>query len=461
LSACGSLGRWAWLFFAWATCARAEGTRLAQAQPPVPPPEAVTPPAQPLTIPAEPLEQEELEALGLSPIAPVDTALHFSGFADFSFSAFTMPRDAALRTFPAGGGNTTFYIGNFNLYLTKNLTQSLRMLGEVRFMYLPNGATPFDGDQRINTTVADYNEFNRPTRWGGIEIERIHLDWIAHPRLIVRAGQFLTPYGIWNVDHGSPTVITVQRPSAINLDWFPERQTGFELFGRWERGLYHVLGYHFTLSNGTGPISEYADLDENKAVGARTYWEYHRLGELRVGVSGYYGKDTDARFVLVEEPGDDGVRARERIDSQFKELAGAFDVVWMHRGWHLQSEWIVYRQNLTDKGRAALQSRGVPPDSPLLRNATSWGGYVLGGYRFRWLGTMPFVMLEYVDAQRAVGEAAGGRGDVARTVNTHAGLNVRPVDVLVVKVVYTNVTALEGLLGDSFRVIQAQLAWAF
>ena len=48
--------------------------------------------------------------------------------------------------------------------------------------------------------------------WGSIILERAYIQWSKLDWLGVRVGQFLTPYGIWNVDHGTPTLITMFRP---------------------------------------------------------------------------------------------------------------------------------------------------------------------------------------------------------------------------------------------------------
>jgi hypothetical protein len=431
------------------------------AEPPPADPGPTTPAAQPpgeptpaaLAEPEVPLTEAELEALGLNTHqAGIDTSLQVSGFADFSVAAQFTPKDSVWRVTGSAPPHSAFYVGNFNVYLKKNLTETLRTMGEVRFTYLPNGGYNFVTNERTSTAVPDYSDYGRNMRWGGIEIERLYLEWSIHSLVALRVGQFLTPYGIWNVDHGSPTYIPVQRPFVIGNSWFPERQTGFELFGRWDPSAANTIGYHLTLSNGTGPVSEYSDLDENKAIGGRAYWEYHALGELRLGVSGYYGRDTDAITAFVFKP-DGTLGAAETLNAQFDALAWGADLSWKYRGWHLQSEWITFQRAYTPGGRpAALAFPGQP--TSFVADEFSWGMYALAGYRFSWLGVMPFVVLEHID-----GAVVGLR---VNNVTYQAGLNVRPVDVAVVKLVYYHVDFLDGSYEDiPLKMIQAQVAWAF
>jgi hypothetical protein len=171
------------------------------------------------------LSAAELAQLGLTETAegeaPVDTDLKLYGFVDFSMQFIVGSEEwrAGLQRYPS------FFIGNFNIYLSKNITESIRMFSEVRLLYLPNGSAMRGSPtgEFVTTSAYDYADSQRTLRWGGIEIERVYLEWAMHPRLSLRAGQFLTPYGIWNVDHGSPTVIPVARPFIIGQALFPER----------------------------------------------------------------------------------------------------------------------------------------------------------------------------------------------------------------------------------------------
>ena len=399
-----------------------------------------------------PLSTAELQALGLTQSAPaVDKSLQFSGFADFTLGSMIGSKENAWRSFNVAPSHASFYLGNINLYLSKYLTEKLFTLGEVRFSYLPNGSTRFGVESRTSTEAYDYADFGRVMRWGGIEIERFVLDWIAHPQLTVRVGQFLTPYGIWNVDHGSPTFIPPRRPWIIGSGWFPERQTGVELFGGYDVSAWGAIGYHLTLSNGTGPVSEYQDLDDNKAVGARLYWDYRRFGRLRVGASAYYGRETSTK-IGIKPDAQGAYKSTERIETQHDALALAGDVRWTHGGWHLQSEVLVHQRAYTKKGRTArtlpLAAAALPSDR------VSWGAYALAGYRFPWLGVMPFLLYER------------SKGDLYFTAldlhTLHGGLNIRPVDVLTLKLSYEHViTNTKTIAKQPLRQLQAQVAWAF
>lgn len=394
------------------------------------------------------MSASELAALGLDASAPaVDTSLQIGGFLDAGFGTTFVADNSFWRASGAVPSHSTFYVGNFNLYVRRDLTSFLRMLGEVRFSYLPNGSMTFGTEARSDTLVYDYTDFGRATRWGAIIIERAYVELTPWSHVNIRIGEFLTPFGVWNVDHGSPVVIPVRRPWSVGVGWFPRRQTGIELFGRLDSGDWGG-GYHLTLSNGTGPVSAYADLDENKAVGGRLFLEYQRFGFLRLGTSAYYGRQTDASYNLALVG--DRARSNETIDSQFDVLSWSSDLTWDLGEWHLQTEWSISQKAYTTKGRVltlALGSRPVIPSDVL-----SWGGYGLLGYRLPWLGIMPFAMFERVSGELSYNHI--------NLVVILGGVNVRPVDMLVFKATIERVI-MRGALVEPLTVLQTQIAIAF
>jgi hypothetical protein len=418
----------------------------------------VAPPSNEALPAASPtLSADELEELGFGETTEqtLDTGLKIYGFADFTFSGGLMKKSNAWRS--VFNRYPTFWVGNFNVYVSRNLTNSFRMMSEVRFTFLPNGNPSPEGSEFVKNTMAiDYADFNRPFRWGAIEIERLYLEWSLHHFVTARFGHFLTPYGIWNVDHGTPTFITTGKPYVIGNQLFPEHQTGIELYGRWEASSYGLLGYHLTLSNGTGPVSEYRDLDNNKAVGGRLYFQYRRLGDLKVGVSGYYGRDTDSTLVFGADTTLSHLTADENLVTQSDSLALAADVVWRHRGWHLQSEWISQQRRFTDRGRVQrvdlLTGRiNYPVDT------FAWGVYALAGYSFDWWGCMPHVLVQYFDQLDPTTSLA------TELIGYSLGLNFRPADEVVFKFVYFEGRFPNGHFVDkgALRLGQVQLAWAF
>lgn len=414
-------------------------------------------PAEPAEAAPIKLSPAELASLGVTAENPaVDTSFHFSGFMDFTVTVPIKPNAGlALGT----SRYTTFYVGNVNLYVSKNLSEAFRTMAEVRFTYLPNGSTGGTAADlsTTNTVVRDYAEAGRLQRWGGIIMQRVYLEWTMHGLATLRAGQFLTPYGIWNVDHGSPAYIPVQRPYVINNYVFPERQTGFELFGRGDVGNYTTLGYHVTLSNGTGPVSEYRDLDRNKAVGGRVYWEFRRLGILRVGASGYYGSETTSSTAVTLNG--TKLQATEKIEQQFDALALGADVLFKYKGLHVQVEWASVQRRFTRAGRSEHAVLLGPVQRAFSQDALSWGGYGLLGYQLPWLALTPYVMPKY-NAEVLITPPVGM---YLRTFGIAAGFNLHPIDAVTVKVEYNHGKFLSAssLFGRPQNVIQFQAAWAF
>ncbi|HEY6876478.1 MAG TPA: hypothetical protein VI299_00615 [Polyangiales bacterium] len=406
----------------------------------------------------EALSDSELGALGLDLAGPrVDTTFHLSGFADFSVFVPIKPRG-----FPSFvlGKHTSFYVGNINLYLSKNLSESFRTMAEVRFSYLPNGGYVLRQEEFPLTNASSFDYVNRSVaHWGGIIMQRVYLEWTLHRLLAVRGGQFLTPYGIWNVDHGSPTYIPVQRPYTILSNLFPERQTGFEFFGRWDASNQSTIGYHLTLSNGTGPISEYRDLDDNKAFGWRLYWEYHGTPTyLRIGTSGYYGRDT-ATINNIIPTANSGARATQTYVTQSDNLALAADLLLKVGGVHFQVEWVGRQRRYTPEGRTVHGLFGAAATRGVSADVFDWGTYGIFAYHFPWYNLSPYLTIEYTDT---VIDFFLADASFAVLV-AHAGISVNPTDTVTFKLEAGQARYPGGspFLTDEINAIQFQAAWAF
>jgi hypothetical protein len=362
--------------------------------------------ADPIVTPATPASVDDLDAelLALSTDqqlsqnigAADERSLDIYGFADFTFryTTFTKDRSGVLKTFNAFP-YPTFVVGNINLYLDAKLGGGWRSLTEARFLYLPNGAIFVNTKEleldRTNTSVQDYTDENRSNlRWGGISIERVQIEYKFHDRLTVMAGQFLTPYGIWNVDHGSPTLIAVDRPNVIGESMFPERLTGLQFLGVVPiRDA--LLGYHLTLSNGRGPIDTYRDLDKNKAVSGRLWLRGYWLGEIILGCSFYAGDYTDRKnlYALGTFNGIPQNTFFDRVVEQYHEFAMAADLRWEWKDVVFLAEAIVNDRLYNDKARPiVLNGSG---SSGLQADFRRWGSYFILGYHTPWFGLMPFI----------------------------------------------------------------------
>jgi hypothetical protein len=380
--------------------------------------------------------------------------LELSGFTDFAFIANVSsrhnPEATAAYVYPS------FSIGNLNLYLNAALADSWHLLAEVRFLYLPQGNTNFPqnaGEEVVpfDTGVLDYADDNRVLSWGGIQIQRVQIDFTPHPLLSFRFGQWLTPVGIWNVDHGSPTVIGVFRPYIIGQGLFPERQTGIQVSGEWT-GETNQLGYFATISNGRGPSDAYADLDNNKGVGGRLYWNNTAYGSLTVGASAYKGtySSRDRQYNVVVPMGQaPELVGNDPLTLQYREQSLAADARWEYKGLLVQAEAMQHEVVYTNGFRP--EQNGL-----IFADYRERGYYGLAGYRLPWFGIMPFATFEgYNFASQPFVPPANAES---------VGLNVRPEPTVVLKLQYhvsqIGPNSSEPLRGTLKRIL-TQLAVAF
>jgi hypothetical protein len=400
--------------------------------------------------------ETEDEALARVLGAEVDSAieeepkLSLYGFTDFSYAQ-------RLNSFTLQSPYPTFMVGNVNLYVGAELGKGWRSLTEFRLLYVPHGTVPTSQQfaaepQRSDTTVPDPADYNRPLRWGGVEIERAWLEWSADALLTVRAGQWLTPYGIWNVDHGSPVIIGVRRPYVVGEALIPEHQTGLLLYGSYLFGTTE-LGYDLGLSNGRGPVDAYQDLDNNKAVTLRMFVTSESpLGTVTLGGTLYRGRYTDrSTRTVVTATGDVG--AEYISTARYEELGLSADLRWLWNDLVVQGELIVRDVAYDDRLRpAALPAVGAPVG--FVRDYRSLGWYAMAAYHLPWNLT-PFFGGENYDT---------GQDLLGRSSAVWGGLNFRPVPRVVLKAQLTDVwfgddSAFYG--DDDLQVLDLQAAWSF
>ncbi len=390
--------------------------------------------------------------------------LEIFGFADFIYRQFMFKDSAIWGSVLPESVSPQLMVGNLNLYIRGNLAPQWSSLAEVRFHFSPVGDKVL-ARQAINDPSTpdfldaegkDQVDYGRSFDRGSIEIERAYIEYNPYPWLGLRAGRFLTPYGIWNVDHGSPVQIDVTRPYIIGDALLPEAQTGFDVFGEFGAGKLDT-GYHVTLSNGRGPIEQVGDLDKNKGLGGRLWLRFRSVGELTVGASGYYGTYTDRRLQLLDATTQTvGWPVWER----YRELGLAFDLRYTLGGLLVASELVSQQSVWDDNARPIAPEAQASTDSTGVADRVRWGSYGLVGYRFDWLGLMPFALYQWYEAGFR-DALAGGTALSALS----GGLNARVVPAVVVKLVLTYTHFPGATRGtpasDDLWLLSSQIAWAF
>ena len=179
-----------------------------------------------------------------------------------------------------------FVLGNVNLYFDARPSPAWRALVETRLTLAPNGT--YDGLTQVDTRFMDTSSPSGRgyAVWSGVILERAWMQWTYSEHLALQAGYLLTPYGIWNVDHGTPTLISLLLPSLQVDEAIPQHQIGMQALGTFARDAWE-LGYHAYITNGRSGNA--VDTDWRKGFGGRVILRH--IGEVRLtlGGSGYYG----------------------------------------------------------------------------------------------------------------------------------------------------------------------------
>ncbi len=383
-------------------------------------------------------------------------AFRLYGFTDMGFQKIWWASDVV----PAQLGATrasTFVLGNLNLYFDAAPLPEWRALTEVRLTTYPDGnpislADPFGGRYaRASSEVTDQNSAGGPwnrVKTGAIVLERAHIDWLGFNWLSVRTGLWLTPYGIWNVDHGSPTLIALMPPQFILQEIFPERQLGVQAFGAVYAGAWQ-FGYAAYVSNGR--LHGQQDWSEGKMLGGRLQAQVTTPYPLTVGVSGFSGKDTDVERRIT---GFSPFATEELTTISADEWGLAGDVSLDVGDLRLRSEFVLNSKDYQNGKRPLVWNVPGTGDPDGLR----WSTYALAAYRLPWLGLEPYVFLDLSAIASPEGQGVSG---------TSAGLNVHLSSSATFKAQYSQARFVDFVdrghshAGSGNRLLSTRLVLAF
>ncbi len=312
------------------------------------------------------------------------------GFMDMGLQRAWLPRTSFFREVTPTR-ETTFLLGNVNLYLDARPDEHWRGLVEVRFTNLPHGNETGLGGlggeyKRTDTNVFDSSDATglNNVRTGSIILERAYLQYSYSDKLQIRGGQWFTPWGIWNIDHGSPTLIAISLPGMILFQALPRQQTGLELLGRFNRPPYSV-GYHLTVSNGRTP--SLVDYTDNKAVGGRLFVKYSGKSEIQLGTTGFWGRAEDIKKDLT---GIAPVTIDIKETYALTDTGFGADLSVDFGGTKLRMEGLITTRRY-DPGKR--QPAALEPPGYLDSDRIGYGGYVILGHRFAWLE--PYLMGDF------------------------------------------------------------------
>jgi hypothetical protein len=315
----------------------------------------------------------------------VDTGAQWLGVAEG-------PNKAFIASAPA------FVMGNIHLYFDANPSPSWRALVEMRYGLAPNGTYNASGLTQVDNRFMDTSNASGRAYaiWSGVILQRAWLQWTYSEHFALQAGYLLTPYGIWNMDHGTPTLISLVLPSLQVDEAIPQQQLGVQALGSFTQSDWE-LAYHAYLTNGRSLVN--TDINFHKSVGGRLILRH--VGALRaaLGASAYYGSFekevlqldlATGSFEKSELAKDGGYSGRE--------WAVGGDVSLDYKGWRFRGEALARHVTYED-GKHEHKVFGDP--SSMMPNHYRHYAYGILAYRFATYFE-PYLFVDYGDADPQV-----------------------------------------------------------
>jgi hypothetical protein len=412
--------------------------------------------------------------------------LSFWGFSDLSFGGLYYDNsNAAYKV--ATPAHATFFSTGVNLYVKSEMTRTLSALIETRLTYTPNG---FTDDYPVTVNVGNATIQSSPgtpppntTAHGpysqltynqdGLLIERAYLEWKPVDWFGVRAGRFLTPFGIWNEDHGSPVLIGVDYPQFMNFNLVPIWQLGLEAFGSIGIGEDFRLEYAATIANSDGPSPEYQDLTNMKAFGGRLKLVYApEPFYFRLGGYAYYSEyvDSTESFEVHLTPNltldpsyNPSIQSVDNVQASYDETIVTGDAEFRVQRFRLLAEFahqtVIYTEpNVL--GPIDKLLKGVPLSQNVFDTSHyGLGGYVLAAYEIPFhtklldFSVTPYVGYDYVVPSTSTQTTA--------TTQVRGGLNVKPSPYVTVKGEVARIIPTDKDVGSDVTALISQVAFSF
>jgi hypothetical protein len=258
------------------------------------------------------------------------------GFADLTFRQWTTLSDSSfLNSF--GEKDPSLTLGNVNLYFDMKPNDYTRAFVEVN---MNTGVFDENESGRVDTriktelpdgTVVDEQYIpgsgtdTRGSQTGGVLLERAWFDLFMMEEANLRVGKFITPAGIWNVDHGSPIITPVSQPNQTSFfAIFPESQIGAMVYGNKYIGdhelsynVYATAGRNDTKSIlGDPEVQEMQKLSDMAFGGHVGFAAEEVIDVLKVGASAYTGVIQDETRIL------ENVATMDAVEIQTAILSG-------------------------------------------------------------------------------------------------------------------------------------------
>ena len=318
------------------------------------------------------------------------------------------------------GKDTYFAHTNLNLYFLFKPINKFKVLTEIRFVYapeniaetqdpvylmLPDGVTPYGVTMTDVYTDVNFldpgNAFSY--KYHTIRIERAWAEYNYSQNINLRFGKWVTPFGIWNVDHGLPVILSPRIPYSMVL--LTESQVGIQFYGK-----YYFpngdLNYAAYISNGDGQMFETFDQNSNKALGGHLNYQLQSslFKKLRIGASYYKGLRTVNEYYNKILFSDMSFTAGENIFEEYMETILGVDFEMKLKGFNIQTEYFLknYDYNVFAYTPAALQgSMGM-----IGKNVETKAYYVQGSYTLPKAGIFtitPYTRYEVIDGSLPIG----------------------------------------------------------